>query len=97
MKSLQSTLESRVNITLWLRFLPRPDNYQRDAPSQDQPSEHGRYGNMFLLFRGRMNRTHVQHFFLMSVIKPLVSQRQAAKNNQKYPNPKDWFHSVRFL
>jgi hypothetical protein len=34
---------------------------------------------------------------LMSVIKPLVSQRQATKNNQKNSNPKDWFHSVRFL
>lgn len=86
-----------MNITLWLRFLPRPDNYQRDAPSQDQPSEHRRYGNVFLLFRSRMNRAQVQHLFLMSVIKPLVSQRQATKNNQKNSNPKDWFHSVRFL
>jgi hypothetical protein len=33
----------------------------------------------------------------MSVIKSLVSQRQGAKNNQKYPNPKDWFHGFRFL
>jgi len=52
---------------------------------------------VLLLFRGRVNRPHVQHFFLPSVVKSLVSQRQRAKNNQNYSNPRDWFHDSRFL
>ena len=52
---------------------------------------------MLLLFRGRMNRPDIQHFFLMRVIKPLISQCQSAENDQNYSNPKDWFHNSRFL
>ena len=52
---------------------------------------------MLLLFRGCVNRAHIQHFFLMGVIKPLVSQRQCAKDDQRYSNLSDWFHNSRFL
>ena len=54
-----------------------------NAPRQPAPTRRARGNrNVFLPLRSRVNLPHVQNFFLTSVIKPLVSQREAGKNNQ---------------
>jgi hypothetical protein len=53
-----------------------------DSSDQRESTEDWRNGNVLMLFFSGVDRPDIQHLFLMGVIEPLISQRQASKNNQ---------------
>jgi len=67
---------------LRLGILSGPGDHQDDSPDQRQSTEEWWDRNVLMLVGGGVDGADVQHSFLMSVIEPLIGQRQAAKNNQ---------------
>jgi len=70
---------------------------QDDSPDQCKSTEDWRDRYMFMLSCGGVDRADVQHFFLMSVAKPLIDQRQGAEHYQKDANDCNGFHGIHFF
>src|SRR5258708_1852094 len=67
---------------LGLGILSASGDDHDDSSDQCQSTEDWRNGKVLMLFFSGVDRPDIQHFFLMGVIEPLISQRQASKNNQ---------------
>jgi hypothetical protein len=77
-----------------LRILFRSNYKQDDSSYQRYSAERRRNGNAVMFFGSGMDRTDVQYFFLMSIIKALIPKAQRAQHDKEKSGPHDWFHSL---
>jgi hypothetical protein len=79
-----------------LRTFLCADEDQDNSTHQRQATEYGGDRNSVMIFPGDMHWSHIHYSFAMSVIESLISEGQAAQNNQENSNQNRGFHIVSF-
>src|ERR1700676_3799089 len=92
LKQCYENIASDLQTVALLRFLLHTHNEQESPGRQNQPSDDGWEGNVFVSVCRGVNRTDIDNLFASRITKSLVDESQPSENNEQNSQHGDRFH-----